>query len=466
MDVRVKFMGAAKTVTGSKYLVEIDDFKLLVDCGLFQGVKELRNRNWDDFPMDVSDIDAIVLTHAHIDHIGYLPRLFRQGYDGPVYCNTCTEDLLQIMLLDSAKLQEEEAEWARKKKYTVHKSPEPLYTLEDAQSVFTRLKSFHYDEDISIDPKISIRLSNAGHIIGSSILEVFLQGDNQKKKLVFSGDLGRYSNPVLRDPEVIEEADVLFIESTYGNRENPSVDPKENIAEIVNEAMDNRGCVIIPAFALGRTQSIIYYLRELFEEGKIPDVPVYIDSPMAISVTRLYKKHFSYHKLGDAQLKTGQSVFDYKNLKYCKSPDQSKAVNDIKSRAIIVSASGMCTGGRILHHLYHRLPRKNDTILFVGYQAYGTRGRDILEKDPDTKIFGIPVKVNCNVRKINGLSAHADRSELLQWLGNFKTSPKMTFVTHGEEEVASEFAQEIRNEHGWNATVPDYLESFELFKGI
>ena len=464
MDVRVRFLGAARTVTGSKYLIEIGDYRLLVDCGLFQGVRELRERNWSDFPQNPEDVDAVIITHSHIDHIGFLPRLFRQGFNGPVYCNETTMDLMKIMLKDSAKIQEEEAAYAKRKGYSRHKNPEPLYTTDHAEMVFKNLQAQPSETKFEIHSGITVKYLNAGHILGSSIVEIEIQGAQQKKKIVLSGDLGRYDQPVLRDPELIEEADVLFVESTYGDKNNPPVSPKDSLAEVVNEAHENGGCILIPAFALGRTQLLVYYLKELQDEDRIPDIPIYIDSPMAISVTALYKKHFHEHKLRESELE--QSVFDYKGLRYCKSAEDSKEINEIKKNAIIISASGMCTGGRILHHLYHRLPRERDTVLFVGYQAFGTRGRRILDREPNIRIFGRPVPLNCNVRQISGLSAHADRSELLRWLGNFKQSPKHVFITHGEPESAQALADTLKQEQGWNPVVPDYLEWHRLFRAI
>ncbi len=464
MDVRVRFLGAAKTVTGSKYLLEIGGYRLLVDCGLFQGVKELRQRNWNDFPQDPDDVDGVIITHSHIDHIGYLPRLFRQGFKGPVFCNETTMDLMQIMLKDSAKIQEEEAAYAKRKGYSKHRNPEPLYNSEHAEMVFKHIDPQPNDTWVRITDFLELKFVNAGHILGSCIVELKIQGEEQTKRIVLSGDLGRYDQPVLRDPEAITEADVLFVESTYGDKNNPPVSPKDALAEVINEAHKNRGCIIIPAFALGRTQLLVYYLKQLQDEDLIPDLPIYIDSPMAISVTALYKKHFHQHKLRDSELE--QSVFDYRGLRYCKSAQDSKAINEVKKDAIIISASGMCTGGRILHHLYHRLRRPNDTILFVGYQAYGTRGRRIADGEESVRIFGQEVPVNCTVRQISGLSAHADRSELLRWLDNFERSPKHVFITHGEPDSAYALANTLKDQRNWNPVVPEYLEWFSLFKSI
>lgn len=466
MDIRVRFLGAAQSVTGSKYLLEVDDHKILVDCGLFQGLKELRLKNWDAFPIDIYTINQVVLTHAHLDHTGYLPKLFKEGYVGPVFCSNATEELVQLILLDSAKLQEEEAHFARKKGYSKHADPQPLYTTEDAKKVFPYLKSFEYDTDVSLTEKISVRFHDAGHLLGSSILEFTIRGDNQVKKIVFSGDLGRNNQPILHDPSILKEADVLFVESTYGDRENPFNSPKTDLKNFILETLENKGCLLIPAFSIGRTQQIIYYLKELLEEGQIPDIPVYIDSPMAISATEIYKRNYKYHKLSDHDLGNTRRIFEYKNMQYFREQSRSVELNGIKSGAIIISASGMCTGGRILHHLFHRLPRPNDTLLFVGYQAEGSRGRRILDGEPAVKMFGEEIPVKCHVRHLEGLSAHADKSELMQWLGNFEKSPKFTFVVHGEKKSSERFAQTISQELGWNTHVPQYFESVELFRGI
>lgn len=463
MDVRIKFLGAAQTVTGSKYLLDIKDFRLLVDCGLFQGIRELRERNWDDFPVDASSINAIILTHAHIDHSGYLPRLVSQGFEGPVYCTEATRDLLKIMLLDAAKLQEEEAEWAGKKGYSRHQHPKPLFTIKDATKALTLIQSFPYETQVVLHPAVQTIFSDAGHILGSAIVSLQVQGDEQIKKIVFSGDLGPSDHPVLNSPTKIENADILFVESTYGNREVKADDPMQPLAKIVNETFENGGCLLIPSFAVGRTQMIIYYLKMLLEKGLIPDVPVYIDSPMAISTTELYREHHVYHKL---KKEDSPSIFDYKNFHYLQPQDASIALNNKKGNAVIISASGMCVGGRILHHLYHRLPRASDTVLFVGYQAEGTRGRKILEGDEFVSIFGLSVPVKCNVRHLNGLSAHGDKKEILDWLGNFKSPPKRTFIVHGEAESSYQFARSVRR-MGWqNVIVPEYLESFQLFDHI
>ena len=466
MNVRLKFLGAAQTVTGSRYLLEADNFKILVDCGLFQGLKDLRLKNWEEFPVDPKTINAVVITHAHIDHTGYLPKLFKEGFNGPVYCTTATRDLMEILLLDSAKLQEEEADWAYKKGYSKHSKPMPLYTVEDVNKILGNIKGYSYNQTISIGKNVSIKYYDAGHILGSAITEVLIKGHNMRKSVVFSGDIGRYNKPILRNPTSLKKADILLVESTYGNRDNPSGNAKEKLAEIINTALSRKGCLMIPAFSVGRTQLLIYYIKLLMTEKAIPNVPIFIDSPMSINVTAIYKRHTTYHKLRKSLDGKSDSIFDFPNLHYYRSQSESIAINNIKSNAIIISSSGMCNGGRILHHLYNRLERENDTILIVGYQAEGTRGRRILEGEKKIRIFGEEKELKCHVVHLNALSAHADRSELMRWLSNFKVAPKNTFITHGETEVASAFAQNIHQTFGWNVTLPNMMETFELFKGI
>lgn len=465
MNVRIKFLGGAQSVTGSKYLVEADDFKVLVDCGLFQGLKELRERNWADFPTDPRTINAVIITHAHIDHIGFLPKLYKDGFRGPIYCTAASKDLAKIMLLDAAKLQEEEAEYAFKKGYSKHDKPQPLYTTEDVEDLLPFIEGYRYNQRIKLSNKIAIKFHDAGHILGSAITELFLQGDKMRKKIVFSGDIGRYNKPMLRNPAAIKDADFLLIESTYGNKENPQVDPKDKLAEVINEAFAKNGCLLIPAFAVGRTQMLLYYIRQLIEEKRIPAVPVFVDSPMAINVTSLYQRHQTFHTIKETD-SIYSSIFEFPTLNYYRSQADSVAINNIRSNAIIISSSGMCNGGRILHHLFHRLPRNNDTVLFVGYQAEGTRGRKIVEGDKKIKILGEEVDVNCNIVNIGGLSAHADKNELFKWMSNFKDAPKNTFIIHGEPETQHIFADNIKSKLGWNTYVPEHLETYELFKGI
>lgn len=465
MDVQVKFLGGTGTVTGSRYLLSIGNFRLLFDCGLFQGLKELRLRNWDEFPVDASTINAVVISHAHIDHTGYLPKLVKEGFNGTIYCTEPTADLMEIMLLDSAKLQEEEASFARSKGYSRHAKPEPLYTTGDAQSVFPLVKKLRYSERVNINNNISIVFSDAGHLLGSAITEIFITGETQQKKIVFSGDLGRSSDVILNAPTVIKDADVLFIESTYGNKDNPVYNPAKDLERIVNETVSNNGVLLIPAFAVGRTQVLLYYLHKLMQEDKIPDIPVYIDSPMAISATYLYYKHPTYHKVNFSQAAFEREL-ETNMLVFVKNSKHSKTLNEIKSNAIIISSSGMMTGGRILHHLYHRLPNEQDTLLIAGYQAEGTRGRDLVDGKPFVKIFGEQVPVKCHIENVSSLSGHADRQELFTWMQHFEEKPKLVFTVHGEGANLTAYAQAIRQKMGWNVVEPQYLETVMLFSGI
>jgi len=465
MNVTVKFLGASGTVTGSRYLIEINNFRLLFDCGLFQGLKELRLRNWEPFPVPADSIDAIVISHAHIDHTGYLPRLVKEGYRGPIYCTKPTADLLYIMLLDSAKLQEEEAAFANERGYSKHDTALPLYTTADAQAVFPLVRKFDYNQRVQIKEGVEIVYHDAGHLLGSAITELFLKGDVQTKKIVFSGDLGRSHDALLNPPTIMTSADVLFIESTYGDRDNPSVDPAADLEKIINDTFFRNGVVLIPAFAVGRTQILLYYIHRLIEEKRIPDVPVYIDSPMAISATYLYYRYPEYHKANFNQPEFARQM-ETNMLVFVKTNEHSKSLNSIKSRAIIISSSGMMTGGRILHHLYHRLPNSQDTVIIAGYQAEGTRGRRLVDKEPTIRIFGESVPVKCHIENMSSLSGHADRTELFSWMANFTQSPKIVFTVHGEKNAITPYAQEIRDRFHWNVLEPVYLETVTLFNGI
>ncbi len=465
MDVRVKFLGGAGTVTGSRYLLDIGGFRLLFDCGLFQGIKDLRLRNWESFPVEPETVDAVVISHAHIDHTGYLPKLVREGFEGPIYCTPPTADLMELMLLDSAKLQEEEATFAREKGYSRHKNPLPLYETRDALRVLPMLRTAHYGVRLQLSERIDLRFSDAGHLLGSAITELFIQGDHQEKTLVFSGDLGRYSDAMLNPPGAIEKADILFVESTYGSKRNPASDPEADLERVVKETLQRKGVLLIPAFAVGRTQTLLYFLHKMMDEGRIPDVPVYIDSPMAISATYLYYRYPNYHKVVFNQSQFAREL-ETNMLVFVKTSRHSRTLNEIRTNAIIISSSGMMTGGRILHHMYHRLRNPQDTILIAGYQAEGTRGRSLVEKQPTIRIFGEDVPVNCKVENMSSFSSHADHEELFRWMSNFKDSPKMTFTIHGEGQSLELYATSIRERLNWHVIVPTYLESLSLFEGI
>tara|TARA_R110002020_G_scaffold19415_1_gene67182 strand:+ start:25 stop:1425 length:1401 start_codon:yes stop_codon:yes gene_type:complete len=466
MDVSVKFLGAAGTVTGSRYLLDLGDFEFLVDCGLFQGRKELRRRNWDKFPMPPTDMEAIVLTHAHMDHIGYLPKLVKDGFRGPIYCTAVTAELAKILLLDSGKLQEEEAEYARKKGYSKHENPEPLYTVEDAEAVFPLLVPQNFKKPFSIHPAVEVTYYHAGHILGAAIAKIVIKGDSQTKKLVFSGDLGRHHDPLLYPPTLIPEADIVWIESTYGDRVSTAVKPEEELATAINDVFSRDGLVIIPAFAVGRTQLVMYYLYQLAKKGKIPNVPIYLDSPMAINVSQLYKEFDQDHQLVAILDETDQHPFQHSQLHYFRKQEQSRTLNDLKGKAIIISASGMATGGRVLHHLFHHLPNERNGVIFVGYQAEGTRGRRLVNGEPEVRIYGQEVPVKAKIYSVEGLSAHADQNELMEWAEGFSEKPKLAFIVHGEEESSGVLAQKLNDELGWNTVIPNYLESFMLFEGI
>lgn len=463
MNVRVKFFGGAGSVTGSKYLLEIDDFNLLVDCGLFQGPHELRNRNNSEFPIEPKSINAIILTHAHLDHSGYLPKLVKDGFNSTIYCTEATATLAEILLRDSAKLMKEESEFARKKGFENSNKTTTLYEIEDVEKTIKLWETYPYYTKFNINEHIVAEFFNAGHILGSSIVKLTIFGTKgQTKEIVFSGDIGRTNSALHYPPDEIKTADVLFIESTYGNKEMPEqVD--EAFATIINKTFDKGGVLLIPSFAVGRTQQLIYEIVQLRNKNKIPKIPIYIDSPMAINVTYLFNQFYDYHKLNHQQF---ENVFEHDDVHYFMEQELSKSLNALDHAAIIISASGMCTGGRIMHHLYHRLPKPNDTLLFVGFQAEETKGRQLLEGASSIYLFGEQVHVNCSIEKINGLSAHADSSELLDFASHLISKPKWCFIVHGEKEPTETLQKKLLKEFQIQSIIPQYLESFELFKGI
>ena len=457
----LRFLGAAGTVTGSKFLIEVDGARLLLDCGLFQGLKSLRLRNWSPPPFDPTGLSAVVLSHAHIDHSGYLPLLVKLGFRGPVYCTSGTADLLQILLRDSAHLQEEDAARANRYGYTKHRPALPLYTIADADAALTRLEPRGYGEEFAVAPGARATLRRAGHILGSATVELLL-GERQPIRLVHSGDLGRPGRPILRDPEPVDAADVLLVESTYGNRVH-SRDSSARLAEIVNDAVSRGSPLLVPAFAVGRTQELIWTLRRLEDEGRIPSLHVFIDSPMAIEVTDLYCRHPEDH---DLEMKV---LMDKQRCPLCcrqytlvRSAEESKALNRLAGPVIIIAGSGMATGGRILHHLKLRLPDRRTTVLLTGFQAAGTRGRALQEGASALKIHGELVPVKARVESLDGLSAHADRNEILAWLRNFRRQPRRTWVVHGEPDSATALAGSIERELYWSAEVAADGEAVDL----
>lgn len=451
-------------MTGSKYVLEAAGSRVMIDCGLFQGHKELRLRNWKSLPVSPKAINWVLLTHAHIDHSGYLPRLVRDGFTGPVFATPATADLLKILLADSAKLQEEEAEYANRKGYSKHQPALPLYTEQDASAALKQVHRVSYGDDLQLNKFTAARFLSAGHILGSSFIEVRVDESNRAPiKLVFSGDLGRYDEPILNDPSPETEADYLLVESTYGNRSHDHASPKDRLAEIINATVARGGKVIVPAFAVGRTQLLVYYLRELEDEGRIPILPVAVDSPMGAEATRLYSRHGEDHDL-DMQrvINLKRNPLATRNFSLVHGRGGSRALNDQKGSAIIISASGMATGGRVLHHLAQWLPDPASTVIFAGYQAFGTRGRRLQDGEKEVKIHGVMVPVRARIESISSLSAHADAGEIMRWLGGFKRPPLKTFVVHGEVDSAEALRERIVRELGWGVVVPSHEQIVEL----
>jgi metallo-beta-lactamase family protein len=464
----IEFWGGVGTVTGSKYLVQADGGRVLVDCGLFQGLKELREKNWQDPPFDPSSLNAVLITHAHIDHTGYLPRLVKQGFHGPVYCSRGTADLLKILLPDSGRLQEEDADYRNRHNITKHKPALPLYTEEDAYASLELLNPVaNTGETIQVAKGIRASFRIAGHILGSSLvlLEVdHAGGDGQERRILFSGDLGHYDQPIIRDPARPPACDYLLVESTYGDRLHDPEDPKVALARVINDAAERGAPVLIPAFAVGRTQELVYLIRELEDEKTIPVLPVTVDSPMAAASTAAYANRKEEHDEEYTSILTQhRHPLRTHSMTTASSRQESKRLNDAKGARVIVSASGMMTGGRVLHHALRLVPDPEATIIFVGYQAAGTTGRRILDGEPEVKILGQWVPVRCRVTKIGGFSAHADWAEVLRWLGGMESgAPSRTFLTHGEPEAANAMAGHIKEKFGWNVHVPQYGERFEL----
>lgn len=463
----LSFWGGVGTVTGSKYLIETDRTRVLVDCGLFQGLKELRERNWQEPPFDARAINAVLITHAHIDHTGYLPRLVRHGFHGPVYCSRGTADLLKILLPDAGRLQEEEADYRNRHKLTKHKPALPLYTEKDAFSALELLRPVpNTGEPIDVAEGIRAGFRIAGHILGSSLVLVEIDGagtDGAGRRILFSGDLGHYDQPIIHDPVSPPACDYLLVESTYGDRLHDPENPKDALKRIINDVAQRNAPLLIPAFAVGRTQEIVYLIRELEDEKAIPVLPVCLDSPMAAAATTAYANRTEEQDEDYASvLARPQHPLRTHSMIACSSKQQSKQLNEASGARIIVSASGMMTGGRVLHHALRLLPDPNTTLLFVGYQAAGTTGRRILNGEREVKIMGQWVPVRCRIERIGSFSAHADWKEILRWLEGMPAPPRQTFLTHGEPAAANAMAAHIKARLGWNASVPVYGERFEV----
>ncbi len=465
--MKVKFLGAAKNVTGSRHLIEHNEARILVDCGIYQE-REFRYRNWEKFPVIPSSIDSIVLTHAHIDHCGYLPKLVKDGFRGNIYCTHPTAEIAEIALLDSARLQEYDAEFKRKRHRKEGRKgnyPEvPLYTVEDAMRVPRLFKKVHYKEQFNITKNINGTFYDAGHILGSAMVKLnFIEG-RDVKTAVFSGDIGRWDKPILNNPHTFDKADYVFMESTYGNRSHDDHGTRsQNLSEIINETNKRGGNILIPTFAIERAQELLYCIANLLRDKKIPPLMTFLDSPMAIDITEVFKKYPNYFD-DDAKsiIEKGNKLFNFPLLKTTKSTQESMAINHVKGTAIIMAGSGMCTGGRIKHHLLHNLGRPESTILFVGYQAKGTLGREILESPSKVRLFRQNIFVRAQIKRINGFSAHADKDELLRWITSFKEAPKKIFVIHGENAAAEAFGEVLKNKLTSEVIVGEYLKEYLL----
>ena len=452
MDIR--FLGATGTVTGSKYVVTAGVKKILVDCGLFQGLKQLRLKNWARLPVDPHEIDDLILTHAHIDHTGYLPLLVKNGYRGKVYCSGGTRDLCEVLLPDAGHLQEEEARYANRAGYSKHHPALPLYTRADAEQALRALKPVDFGAEIDLGGGNSFVLAPSGHILGSSFVSLRAEG----RLLVFSGDLGRPHDPIMREPTRLERADYLVVESTYGDRLHSRVDPATELAAILNRTFARGGAVVIPAFAVDRTQTLMYYIAQLKAAGTIsPDVPVYLNSPMAVNVTRIFHEHQAEHRLSTEECDAMCGV-----ARIVNSVEESERLNTMRGPMVIVSASGMATGGRVVHHLKAFAPDPRNTILFAGFQAAGTRGAAMVAGAESVKIHGAYVPVRAEVALLDNMSAHADYAEMLDWLAHFRAPPRTTFITHGEPVAADALRLRIQERYDWDCHVPEYLETVEL----
>ena len=463
----ISFWGGVGTVTGSKYLVEAERGSVLVDCGMFQGLKELRDRNWQAPPFDPQSLDAVLITHAHIDHTGYLPRLVAQGFNNPVYCSRGTADLLKILLPDAARLQEEDADYRNRHQLTKHQPALPLYTEDDARNALNLIVPLENDgRAVEVAPGIRAGFRIAGHILGSSLVLVEIDGageDGKGRRILFSGDLGHYDQPIIQDPATPPACDYLLVESTYGDRLHDPEKPGDALTRIIKEAVERRAPVLIPAFAIGRTQELIYLIRELEEEKRIPILPVRVDSPMAAAATQAYSHRKEEHDEEYVSiLAQRKHPLRTHSMLTASSREESKKLNDEQGARIIISASGMMTGGRVMHHARRILPDKNATIVFVGYQAAGTTGRRILNGEKEVKLHGQFTPVRCHIERIGGFSAHADWKEVLRWLEGMPAAPRCTFNTHGEPEAAHAMRDHIAERFGWRVEVPQYGDKFEL----
>ena len=458
------FLGAARTVTGSKYLLTHGKATVLFDCGLFQGLKELRLRNWEDLPIPAASVDAVVLTHAHLDHVGYVPRLVKQGFKGPVFCTAGTAELSHLVLPDSGRIQEEDARQANRHGYSKHSPAMPLYDEADAHRALSHFHPVGFHRQIEVADGVTVEFRGSGHLLGSAYVVTRLSGG---RTILFGGDLGRYARPVLTDPEDAVQADTVLVESTYGDRDHPTDDQGNELAVVIRETAARGGKVVIPAFAIGRVEELLYWIRRLERERRIPVLPVYVDSPMASEALRFYiqRSHELDPEMQPAAGKPGArdvSAFATARFQVIASPQQSKELTASRKTGIVISSSGMATGGRVLHHLAASLPDPKNTVLLVGFQAEGTRGRQLLEGAPEVRIHGQPVPVRARVAKLNSMSGHADRGEIVRWLRTLPAPPQRLFLVHGEPAPMDALKATIKRELGWDAATPQHLERVSL----
>lgn len=465
--MKLRFFGAARNVTGSRYLLDCREMRLLIDCGLYQE-RDFQARNWDPFPVPPETVDAVLLTHAHLDHSGYLPRFVKEGFEGKIFCTAATADIAKIALVDSAHIHVEDAEFKKKRhEKEGRKGPRPvipLYTEEEAENTFPLFSTVEYGETVEVAGGVEATYCDAGHILGAGMIQVTVNQTGSPTTLLFSGDVGRWEKPILRDPTIFEQADYVIVESTYGDRvhQEPQ-DIDDMLCDVIKSTRERGGNVVVPSFAIGRTQEVLYRLNTLLLEDCIPHTMVFIDSPMAAKVTEVFKR---YPELYDEEMmqlvKQGHSPFKFPSLKLATTVDDSKAINHIKGTIVVIAGSGMCTGGRIKHHLATNISRPESTILFVGYQARGTLGREIVDGAEEVRVLGQKKAVRARVVQIDGFSSHADRNELMRWLSGLKSAPQHVFVTHGEEEAAESFSALIREKKDWQTTVPSYGDEVEL----
>jgi metallo-beta-lactamase family protein len=461
--VKLQFLGATETVTGSKFYLHNNEHSWLIDCGLYQGLKDLRRRNWRPLPLDLKDLDAVLLTHAHIDHSGYLPIIVRDGFKGPIIASEPTVDLCKILLPDAGYIQEEDAKFAAKKGYSKHANPVPLYTYADAVDSLKSLNPIEDRKWFKLSEEVRMMLRPAGHILGSRVINVSVKERYHKYNVMFVGDLGTYDALISVDPGGVKSVTYLVIESTYGDRLHAEEDVFSRFEGIIHRTIERGGKVVIPAFAVGRTQEILFILKRLEEEGRLPDVPIYLNSPLAIDATDIYLKYADEHLFFNEKVKAeGADAFKPSRLVFVNDPGESKALNALKEPSIIVSSSGMMSGGRILHHLKAYLPDPKCTLVITGFQAAGTRGRAILDGAKAIKIHGMPIAVNADVEFMDSLSAHADYNDTMRWLKGFEKPPKTTFLVHGESKAAEALKSKIVDELGWHVEIPKYMDTVKL----